>query len=392
MKIFLLMTVLFISELNAKSDSVLVLRAIDSLLVVPLQGHGRLRETGIRLSLENRSDSSIIIYNFFNQWEHTSRLSVNPVNPSSFYLPNERNSLVIGKNSGMHFVVVVYDSVGNVCPGVTDIGDLDPEVEEAKKEIYYKRVISSRTVLIKGESAETVLLVDFSNFLLKEGIYDVYIYYCMNESIYDIIPLEEKPWKGMIRSDKISLRVSSLRNQGFDCIELDGNMLKNNQVPLEIHKLLSISMEDAKILEDSQLNKLFALFIKNKELILEATGEGQWHENTNGMFPRSTEDFHLMIMAFDKFGIIGSNSLSLKKFLIRMSLASLALADLESKLFLYVPILAKNRPDDLLRCWNEMNKFERQRIFSRLVYEGDDEELKVSCEKMRNVFVQSLNK
>lgn len=168
----------------------------------------------LHLKIFNRSNEKLKLHCFYNEWSDLC-----PVDWLPDYAHPGLNIGIFDKKGKMHRRQIhIVDSETDLLEiwnaGLISIDSaqaiLDKrygdevknwEVEERKK------IIANEITLLPGDSVETNLDIEFYDYSLKKGEYEIVIYYVINKKIFEYVRDSKELFVGYVRSNKVPLIV-----------------------------------------------------------------------------------------------------------------------------------------------------------------------------------------
>jgi hypothetical protein len=68
-----------------------------------------------------------------------------------------------------------------------------------------ERILSNEITLSSGDSVEIVLTVDFGSIIMDNGVYELQVYYIINDKIFEYVDRHQAIFTGVVRSNKVRL-------------------------------------------------------------------------------------------------------------------------------------------------------------------------------------------
>jgi hypothetical protein len=166
------------------------------------------------LKLFNRSNEKLKLYRFYNEWSDLC-----PVDWLPDYAHSGLNVGIFDKKGKMlRRQIQIVDSEADMLE-IWNAGLISIDSAQAILNKRYgdevknweaeerKKIVASEISLLPGDSVETNLDVEFSDYSLKKGEYEIVIYYVINKKIFEYIRESKELFVGYVKSNKIPLIV-----------------------------------------------------------------------------------------------------------------------------------------------------------------------------------------
>lgn len=166
------------------------------------------------LKLFNRSNEKLKLYCFYNEWSDLC-----PVDWLPDYAHSGLNVGFFDKNGKMlRRQIQIVDSEADMLE-IWNAGLISIDSAQAILNKRYgdevknweaeerKKIVASEISLLPGDSVETNLDVEFSDYSLKKGEYEIVIYYVINKKIFEYVRESKELFVGYVKSNKIPLIV-----------------------------------------------------------------------------------------------------------------------------------------------------------------------------------------
>lgn len=168
----------------------------------------------LHLKIFNRSNEKLKLHCFYNEWSDLC-----PVDWLPDYAHVGLNIGIFDKKGKMYRRQIhIVDSEADLLE-IWNAGSISNDSVQAILDKRYgdevknweieerKKIVASAATFLPGDSVETNLDIEFYDYSLKKGKYEIVIYYVINKKIFAYILDRKEIFVGYVRSNKVPLTV-----------------------------------------------------------------------------------------------------------------------------------------------------------------------------------------